>query len=146
MRETEGMEGIEGDTEMQSGMQNEITEEDCNMGNEENREKGEYGHSYKSILTGMEEENMKEKTEEEQVSDDETEEKDSEEDDDYPIIKLSKKEKVRLRKPWKQSLIIKVMGRKVGYAYLLRRLNIIWHPKSRMELITLENDYFLVKY
>ncbi|XP_031120941.1 uncharacterized protein LOC116024180 [Ipomoea triloba] len=38
------------------------------------------------------------------------------------------------------------MGRKVGYAYLLRRLNSLWRPKGRMELIALDNDYFLVKF
>lgn len=43
-------------------------------------------------------------------------------------------------------MIIKVMGKTVGYAYLLRRLNIIWHPKAKIELITLANNYFLVKF
>lgn len=71
------------------------------MVSEETREKVGTGSSYKSILTGSEEEKRKEKSEEEQVSDDETEEKDSEEDEDCPIIKITKKEKVRLRKPWK---------------------------------------------
>lgn len=38
------------------------------------------------------------------------------------------------------------MGRRVGYVYLLKRLNVIWQLKSRIEMVTLENDYFLVKF
>lgn len=34
----------------------------------------------------------------------------------------------------------------MGYAYLLKRLNTIWHHKSKMELITLEDNYCLVKF
>ncbi|XP_031121135.1 uncharacterized protein LOC116024380 [Ipomoea triloba] len=61
-------------------------------------------------------------------------------------IRLSAKEKERIREPWRQTLIIKVMGRRVGYAYLLRWLISMWRPKGRMELIALDNDYFLVKF
>ncbi|XP_031101937.1 uncharacterized protein LOC116005840 [Ipomoea triloba] len=63
-----------------------------------------------------------------------------------PRIRFTAKEKDQIRAPWRQSLIIKVMGRRVGYAYLLHRLNTMWHPKGRMELIALENDYFLVRF
>lgn len=101
--------------------------------------------SYRAILTGTENGKEREEAELEEVSDDE-EDGPRRDEPDCPVIRLSRMEKARLRKPWRQSLIIKVMGRKVGYAYLLRRLNIIWHPKSKMELITLENDYYLVKF
>ncbi|XP_031093091.1 uncharacterized protein LOC115997607 [Ipomoea triloba] len=69
-------------------------------------------------------------------------------DDDptCPTIRLTDQEKERIREPWRKSLIIKVVGRKVGYAYLLWRLNTMWKPKIRMELIALENDYFFVKF
>jgi len=43
-------------------------------------------------------------------------------EDDYLVIKLSKEEKKRIRETYRQTLIIKVMGRKVGYTYLLRCL------------------------
>ncbi|XP_031131731.1 uncharacterized protein LOC116033116 [Ipomoea triloba] len=80
--------------------------------------------------------------------DSEEEEEDIVENDDptCPTIRLSAKEKNRICEPWRQTLIIKVMGRRVGYAYLLRRLNTMWRPKGRMELIALDNDYFLVKF
>ncbi|XVF81050.1 hypothetical protein PTKIN_Ptkin15bG0125300 [Pterospermum kingtungense] len=56
-----------------------------------------------------------------------------------------KAEKIRLRRPWSQTLIIKVMGRSVGYNYL-NRLKVLWKPKSAIDLIALENEYFLVKF
>lgn len=67
-------------------------------------------------------------------------------ENDCPVIKVTKDEKVRLRKPWRQPLIIKVLGRRIGYSYLAKRLFTLWNPKSRMELVTLETDYFLVKF
>lgn len=71
---------------------------------------------------------------------------DPDDDPKCPTIRFTAKEKEHIRAPWRQSLINKVMGRRVGYAYLLRRLNSLWHPKGRMDLIALENDYFLVKF
>lgn len=142
IKESDVMEGIE-----EEGLaQTESRDEDCEMENEVIRDNADKVISYKRILTGEEEGNRKEKSEEDLVSDDESDDKEKEGDVDCPAITLTKEEKVRLRKPWRQSLIIKVLGKKVGYAYLLKRLNTIWHPKSRMELITLENDYFLVKF
>ncbi|XVF67807.1 hypothetical protein PTKIN_Ptkin10aG0151500 [Pterospermum kingtungense] len=38
------------------------------------------------------------------------------------------------------------MGRTVGYNYLLRKIHAMWRPKLRIELVALENDYFLVKF
>lgn len=40
-----------------------------------------------------------------------------ENEDDCPTVRVSMFEKDRLRWPWKQTLIIKVMGMRVGYAY-----------------------------
>lgn len=82
---------------------------------------------------------------EEPISDDE---KDSQEDDeeDCPVISLSKEEKARLRKPWNQTLILMVWGHTVNYNYLLRRLRTLWHPKASMDLIAMENDYYLARF
>lgn len=37
-------------------------------------------------------------------------------------------------------------GKGGGFAYLQRRLMAFWHPKAHMELVALENNYFLVKF
>lgn len=34
----------------------------------------------------------------------------------------------------------------MNYNYLLRRLRTIWNPSSGMELIAIENDYFLARF
>lgn len=51
------------------------------------------------------------------VSDDD--EPDEEEDEECPVIRAAKAEKIEMRRLWRQTLIIKVMGRIVGYSYLL---------------------------
>lgn len=63
-----------------------------------------------------------------------------------PIIKLTKEEKRNIHRPWKLVLIIKVLGRKVGYNCLLNRIKPLWHPKSKMDLVAIEYDYFVVKF
>lgn len=97
-------------------------------------------------MLGLEQKSQQEQKEEDLASDDEKDDGDREGNGDSPFIELTKKDKECMRSSWQQTLIVKVMGRRVGYAYLLRRLNTIWHPKSRMELITLDNDYFAVKF
>lgn len=67
-------------------------------------------------------------------------------DQEFPTIALTKAEKSRLRHRWQQTLIIKVMGRTVGYTYLLNSIKALWKPKSPIDLIALQNDYFLVKF
>lgn len=65
---------------------------------------------------------------------------------DCPEIIQTKSEKEQLRSPWKQTLIVNVWGRRVGYSYLLKRIMLLWHPKGRLELVALDNDYFLVTF
>ncbi|XP_019167843.1 PREDICTED: uncharacterized protein LOC109163549 [Ipomoea nil] len=73
---------------------------------------------------------------------------DGEEDDPLcPTIRLTKEEVEAIRAPWRKTLIVKVMGRRVGYdAYLLRRLVSMWKPKGSLDLIAIDNDYFLVQF
>ncbi|XP_019161010.1 PREDICTED: uncharacterized protein LOC109157614 [Ipomoea nil] len=70
------------------------------------------------------------------------------EDDDplCPMIRLTKSEIEAIRAPWRKALIIKVMGRRVGYAYLQHRLTSMWKPKGSMDLIAIANEYFLVRF
>lgn len=57
-------------------------------------------------------------------------EKDDVDEADCPMIYLTKKEKTDLHRPWRQSLIIKSL----------------WRPKAEIEMIGLENNYFLVGF
>ncbi|XP_019182128.1 PREDICTED: uncharacterized protein LOC109177272 [Ipomoea nil] len=83
----------------------------------------------------------------ERIAEDPDEVSDDEDDDPLcPTIHLTRAEVEAIRAPWRKALIIKVMGRRVGYAYLLRHLTTMWKPKGRMELIAIDNDYFLVRF
>lgn len=81
----------------------------------------------------------------EEISDDESADVEEEDDCTCPVVTLTKEEKRRLRKPWKHMLIVKVWGRQVGYAHLLRRIMMLWKQKTKLELIAMENNYFLAK-
>jgi hypothetical protein len=73
--------------------------------------------------------------EHEYISDDEEVEKG---DEECPLIKLSaeeRKKKKRIREPWRQTLIIKVMGRKIGYIYLMERLQALWRIQGDLGLV-----------
>lgn len=70
------------------------------------------------------------------------------EDDDGPWISLgmTKEEKIEAMKPWRLSLIIKLVGRKIGYQFLLRHLQSLWKPQQTFSLIDLCNDYFIARF
>ena len=110
-------------------------------------EKGNKGsNSYIDSLMGNSfvatevDENMHES---EYISEDEDDECD---EADCPIIKLSTEEKKRIRKPWQQTLIIKLMGRRVGYMFLIQRLKSLWRLRGDFTFTDLGNDFYLTKF
>lgn len=58
--------------------------------------------------------------------DDEDEEPEDESDSECPNFNLSKAEKFRIRRPYARTLIIKLLGRTIGYSVLLRKTNQLW--------------------
>ncbi|KAJ1415939.1 Ribonuclease H-like superfamily [Sesbania bispinosa] len=87
--------------------------------------------------------------------DDETsEEEDSEdsEDESYlascdplcPLVKITREEKKSLCVPWKKTLIVKLLGKRIGMKMLQNRLSKLWQPSSGFDIIDMENDYFFV--
>ncbi|XP_031131691.1 uncharacterized protein LOC116033077 [Ipomoea triloba] len=67
-------------------------------------------------------------------------------DPNCPRIPVTKEEKERLRRPWRRSLILRVLGRKVSYSYLLQRLQKMWISEANFDLIALDQDYFVAKF
>lgn len=63
-----------------------------------------------------------------------------------PSIQFSEKAMSRLCKPWKNALIVKLLGRSHTYNYLHDRLQQIWSLKGGWKLVDLVNDYFVVKF
>ncbi|KAK3417609.1 hypothetical protein EUGRSUZ_H03558 [Eucalyptus grandis] len=65
---------------------------------------------------------------------------------DVPILKSSKEEKERLRQPWRQPLIINLLGQTVGYDLLCKKLLQIWSPKGELVRINLSNKFFIATF
>ncbi|KAJ1394112.1 hypothetical protein SESBI_34415 [Sesbania bispinosa] len=61
-----------------------------------------------------------------------------------PEVRLSDEECRMISIPWKRSIIVKVLGRKMTLRYFQARLYKLWQPKFRMEIIDLDNEYFVI--
>ncbi|EEF27919.1 conserved hypothetical protein [Ricinus communis] len=67
-------------------------------------------------------------------------------EEDCPSFHITKQEKARLRRPWKQTLIVKLLGRTLEFKFFERRLRLLWKSKSAMDIVTIDNDFYLVKF
>ncbi|KAJ8769819.1 hypothetical protein K2173_008225 [Erythroxylum novogranatense] len=54
--------------------------------------------------------------------------------------------KQQLQTPWQQAIIVKVLGRTVGYKVLYSRIHQLWKPKGELDVLALGNDFFLVQF
>lgn len=86
--------------------------------------------SYKQALANESFENPSNPDEICSDSEDDFEEAEEDEDITCPNIRISEKEKLRLRSKWNQTLIVKVLGRNVGYSFLLKTSLSYLAPKS----------------
>lgn len=58
---------------------------------------------------------------------------------------MSKEEKKMAPTPWRYNVIIKVVGKKVGYHFLYNKLHAMWRLQSPFMLIDLTNDFYIAK-
>jgi hypothetical protein len=65
---------------------------------------------------------------------------------DCPIFVLSKAEEKRIHRPWKRGVIMKLLGRGIGYKALETRLKQMWVKKGIINIINLGDDYYLVTF
>ncbi|CAI0390569.1 unnamed protein product [Linum tenue] len=61
-----------------------------------------------------------------------------------PTLNLSETFKERLCQPWKKTLVVRLLGRSVSYAYLCSQLRWKWRPSGALDIIDLNNETFLV--
>lgn len=61
-------------------------------------------------------------------------------------VNLSGVKKVRMRAQWTNALIVKVVGKTVGFHFLLSRIMSLWKPSGRMDCVDLEKDFFLIRF
>ncbi|XP_052288754.1 uncharacterized protein LOC107176124 [Citrus sinensis] len=63
-----------------------------------------------------------------------------------PSISFSARIQEKLIQPWKNSVVVKLLGRNIGYKALCARLANMWKPSMSYSVIDLENNYFLVRF
>ena len=63
-----------------------------------------------------------------------------------PLISFSQRVHTQLVKPWKVTVVIKLLERSIGYKVLCNRLDSLWSKTQRFTMIDLKNDFFLVKF
>jgi hypothetical protein len=63
-----------------------------------------------------------------------------------PEFIFSKLEEKRLYRPWKIGVIVKLLGRRIGYKALETRLKQMWVRRGVINIIDLSNDYYLVAF
>ncbi|KAL9418366.1 hypothetical protein AB3S75_041218 [Citrus x aurantiifolia] len=68
------------------------------------------------------------------------------EEEPMPFIAFSSRVHERLVEPWENSVVVKIIGRNLGYRVLSSRLNRIWSSTTGFEIIDLDNDYFLIRF
>ncbi|KAJ8763771.1 hypothetical protein K2173_003553 [Erythroxylum novogranatense] len=62
-----------------------------------------------------------------------------------PRLWLSQAFKTRLDLQWEQAVIVKLMGRRVGFRTLCSRLHSLWRPRGALKVIDLDHEFYLVK-
>ncbi|XP_058763130.1 uncharacterized protein LOC131636537 [Vicia villosa] len=63
-----------------------------------------------------------------------------------PEIILSEKEEERIAGPWRKGVIVKMLGKRIGYRALENRLNQMWARNGTISVVDLGNDYFMVSF
>ncbi|GAU51239.1 hypothetical protein TSUD_129860 [Trifolium subterraneum] len=67
-------------------------------------------------------------------------------DYECPEFIFSKLEEKRIYRPWRRGVIVKLLGRRIGFKALETRLKQMWVRKGVISIIDLRNDYYLVAF
>ncbi|KAI9121220.1 hypothetical protein K1719_008253 [Acacia pycnantha] len=63
-----------------------------------------------------------------------------------PKFTFEEKEKERLLKPFKRTLVVKLLGRQPSYGFMVNKLRQIWERKGNIDIFDLENDFYLINF
>ncbi|KAJ4848185.1 hypothetical protein Tsubulata_002980 [Turnera subulata] len=66
--------------------------------------------------------------------------------DGGPIMELSEAFKSWLRKPWENAVVVKLIGKSIGFRVLKSKIQTLWKPKSPFRRIDLENGFYIVRF
>ncbi|CAI0468549.1 unnamed protein product [Linum tenue] len=62
-----------------------------------------------------------------------------------PALRVSTDFKNRLCAPWQRTLVVRLLGTRIGFSTICARLKGMWKPVGTMEVMDLDHDCFLVK-
>ena len=99
--------------------------------------------SFREKLIGGSSKNVMEEDEELMSKEEEDGDYDEEMDADCLTIKLTKEEEIRIRRPWRRTLIIKLLGENIGYNLHYRKILELWKPTASVDLVAIDNGFFL---
>ncbi|XP_061343758.1 uncharacterized protein LOC133289776 [Gastrolobium bilobum] len=68
------------------------------------------------------------------------------EEDGCYNIKCTKEAKARMRKPWQNALIVKLLGKKVGVSFMKKKLESFWAKSGSITVADLGNEFYSVKF
>lgn len=71
---------------------------------------------------------------------------DKDPDDPFPVFLISSEEKQRTRAPSRFALIVKALGKSLGFKYLNLKIRAIWKPQGDLQCIDLGLDYFFIRF
>ena len=80
------------------------------------------------------------------LMDDDEDSLEEDSDPECPLISIQRSEKARLRQPWTTTLIVKLLGRPIGQATLLNKIQTLWKPKASFDPIVMDIGLYLVKF
>ena len=61
-------------------------------------------------------------------------------------VELTKETKNHIRKPWSKTIIVKLVGRFVGFNYTQSKLSQLWRLSGCMDCVDLTHGFFLVRF
>ncbi|CAL1353352.1 unnamed protein product [Linum trigynum] len=62
-----------------------------------------------------------------------------------PALTISAEFKAKICAPWQRTLVIRLLGLRIGFIALCNRLKSLWRPVGAMEVKDLDHDCFIVK-
>ncbi|XP_028066485.1 uncharacterized protein LOC114269382 [Camellia sinensis] len=63
-----------------------------------------------------------------------------------PIVKLPAGLLKKVREPWKKCLIVRLLGRNIGYNLFVNRIRKLWNLQAGFETLDIGNGFFIVKF
>lgn len=63
-----------------------------------------------------------------------------------PKVTLDKSVFKELCSPWKDSLVIKLLGKSISYNMMKEKLNKVWKPAGGFDILDVDNGFYMVKF